>query len=105
MLDNNFYTIPQYIERACSLVDKIKAIDVLIAALMLKTLEAVDSSTYDEYSLNDGQMQVKTKYRSINDVFSGITALEKIKQMYVNQLNGRTTVLRSGNMNFRGGCF
>jgi hypothetical protein len=48
--------------------------------------------------MNDGQMTVKTKYRSSNDVLKAIDGLEKLKNRYINKLNGRVTILRSGNI-------
>ena len=91
-------TISQYLESKPDLLCKIKAINDLIAALELKLLDTVGTAGYDEYSMDDGQMKVRTKYRSTADVSAGITALEIIKQRYVNQHNGRVTVFRGGNI-------
>jgi len=105
MVDNNIYTISQYVECQTTLAGRITAIDAIIDALYLKTLDAVGSAIYDEVNLNDGQMTVRTKYRTVSDVFDGITVLEKMKQTYVNRLNGRTFRMVSGNiMPLRRGC-
>lgn len=96
MLNDGFYTISQYIECRTTLEAKIVAIDALIAAMELSLLDAVGSAAYDEYQMDDGQMKVRTKYRSVKDVQAGLLALEQIKQRYINGLNGRTTVFRGG---------
>jgi hypothetical protein len=97
-MNDGIYTVESYIECKATVRDKIKAIDALIDKFELKLLEVGDSVVYDEYSMNDGQMNVRTKYRSSNDVLQAIDNLEKLKQRYVNKLNGRTVVLRSGNI-------
>ena len=96
-MNDGIYSVESYIECKTTLTDKIKAINALIDRFELKLLEVGDSVVYDEYSMNDGQMQVRTKYRSANDVLNAINNLEKLKQRYVNRLNGGVTVLRSGN--------
>jgi hypothetical protein len=97
MIDG-YIGISQYVEKECTLRGKIKAIDNLIYAFELKLLDTVGSSNYSEYQLDDGQMKVRTTYRSPKDVTAAITELEKLKQRYVNRLNGRVTVLRGGNL-------
>lgn len=89
-------TISIYLESKTSLLEKIIAINALIDSMMLKAADVAggQGSTIDEYWMDDGQMKVKTSYRSIADVEAGITALEKIKNRYVNQYNGRGFVLR-----------
>lgn len=95
---NGIYTISQYVESRCKLYDKIVAIDLLIDAMELKILDVTESTAYDEYQMDDGQMKVRTKYRSVSDVMAGITALESLKQRYINKVNGRSIVLRGGNI-------
>lgn len=59
------------------------------------------------YELDDGQVRIKTGYRSVEDVTKGITALETMRQMYLNRLNGRATVLVDRHVrqrSWRGGC-
>ena len=89
-------TISIYLQSKTSLLEKINAIDALIDTMLAKTAEVAggQGSIISEYWMDDGQMKVKTAYRSIADVEQGITALEKIKQRYVNSFNGRGFVLR-----------
>lgn len=91
-----FTSISQYVESKTSLVDKINAISALIDAMELKMLDVIGTVNYTEYNLDDGQMKVWTKYRNPNEVTSGILELEKIKQRYINRLNGRVRNLRGG---------
>ena len=89
-------TISIYVGSKTSAKAKIEAIEALIDTMMLRITEVAsgDASTVDEYSLDDGQMKVRTKYRSIRDVEAGINSLIKLKHYYINKYNGRTTVLR-----------
>lgn len=89
-------TISVYLESKKSLLEKINAIDALIDTMIAKTADVAggQGSIINEYWMDDGQMKVKTVYRSIAEVEAGITALEKIKQRYVNRFDGRCMVLR-----------
>jgi len=64
----------------------------------LKLLDTVGSANYSEYQMDDGQMKVRTAYRSPKEVTAGILELEKLKQRYVNRYNGRCVTLRGGNI-------
>lgn len=94
-------TIKQYVASKDSLESKITAIESLIDALILSTLESIDNNGTFSYSMDDGQMKVTTQYRSTAEVTQGIHALEKIKNIYVNRCNGHLTVLR-GRKNYNG---
>lgn len=78
-----------YIESATSLKDKITKINAVIDALMITALKAAASDNITEYWLDDGQTKIKTQYRGAAAIQSSIIAFERIKQMYVNRLNGR----------------
>ena len=97
-MNDGFMTISQYVNSPESLRDRIIRIDNLILSMEAKLLESVDSANYQEYQMDDGQMKVRTVYRSVKDVTAGILSLEQIKQRYINRLNGSVTVLRSGNL-------
>ncbi len=91
-----YNTISLYLESKESTLERIKAIELLIDAMVLKMADVTggQNSIVNEYWMNDGQMSVKTSYRSINEVQEGIKSLEKMKQIYVNRYNGRDFVLR-----------
>ena len=97
-MNDNYFSISQYIECKSTLLDKITAIDNLISAMELKLVDTVGQTNYSEYNLDDGQMKVRAAYRSPTDVMAGITALEQLKQRYVNRYNGRSRNLRGGNL-------
>lgn len=96
MSGEKFYTISQYLATCTSLKERVDAIDLLITQHIAKAADAVGNADLQEYRLEDGQMLVRTTYRNSNDVFEGIAVLEKMKQMYLNQLNGRVKVFRGG---------
>lgn len=91
------YTVTEYVQSKKSLLAKIEAIDLLIDTMLLRATEATSGQNVDieEYQLDDGQMKIRTRYRSINDIYNGVQGLETLKNKYVNQLNGRMTVFRS----------
>lgn len=91
-----YNTISLYLESKTSVLERIKAIEILIDAMSLKIGDVASgqNSIISEYWMDDGQMKVKTVYRSLADVEAGISALEKLKQRYVNKYNGRDFVLR-----------
>ena len=70
-INDQIYTISQYVESKESLLDKINAIQALIDAMILKGLDVIGSAEYEEYQMDDGQMKVRTRYRSIEDFNKG----------------------------------
>ena len=92
----NFCTISEYVQSASDLVGRIAKINALIDAMELVLIDSTGSANYSEYQMDDGQMKVRASYRNPSDVTAGINELEKLKQRYINRLNGRRTVLRSG---------
>lgn len=97
-MNDNFMSISEYLGTKTSITARIEAIDSLIDSILLKIADTVGNVDISEYQMDDGQMKVRTSYRSPQDAIKGIEALEKIKQMYLNQLNGRVTVFRGGNL-------
>lgn len=85
-----------FLESKTKMVDRVKAIDLLIDQMILSLSDqaAGPGSGISEYSLDDGQVKIKTGYRSFSDVESGIQSLERMKQLYINRLNGRVIILR-----------
>lgn len=89
-------SISTYLESRQSVLEKIVAINLLIDSMIISMADHASGagSTISEYSLDDGQVKIKTAYRSLTDVQNGVAALEKMKQMYINRYNGRTIILR-----------
>lgn len=77
-------------------LQRIKAIEALIDIMIASIADHASGSgaTVSEYQLDDGQVKLKTGYRSLSEVSAGVQALEKMKQMYVNQYNGRSVILK-----------
>lgn len=77
-----------YIDQGTDLRAKIVRTDAIIDALFTAALKAAARGAVSMYELDDGQSKVKTMYRNATEVQNAITAFERIKQMYVNRLNG-----------------
>ena len=57
--------------------------------------EDTQENTQNNLEVNsNGQVRIRTKYRSINDMYIGINAFETYRQTLLNKLNGRCSVLR-----------
>lgn len=89
-------TISEYIALSPDYSSRILAIDLLIDKMLLSLAEQAGGSTsgISEYQLDDGQIKIRTAYNSLKDVEAGITSLERLKQIYINRMQGRTVVLR-----------
>jgi peptidyl-tRNA hydrolase len=85
-----------YIDSKTTIRAKITAIDAVIDALMTTALKAAGTDNITEYSLDDGQTKIRTMYKGADSVLASVQAFEKIKQMYINRLNGRMTRLVDG---------
>jgi len=83
-----------YIEGATTLEARLLRITQIIEALELRAVEAVANEDVEEYSIDDGQIKIKTAYRGLENIAKAIQAYEIIKQRILNKLNGRSMVLR-----------
>jgi hypothetical protein len=90
-----------YIQSCTTIREKIARIDAIITALENTALKAAANDNITEYSLNDGQTIIRTVYKGADAVLNSIAAFEKIRQMYINRLNGRVMRLVDGK-NFTG---
>ena len=89
-----FDSIKVFLESKVTLRERILAIDSLIDKMILSIADGIDNANISEYQLDDGQVKIKTAYRSPSEVQSGIKSLEQMKQLYINRLNGRGFCLR-----------
>lgn len=78
-----------YITSCSDLRERIRRIDVIIDSLLNSSLETALSDDKQEYWLDDGQVKVKVVRRSAAESTNAIKQLESIKNIYLNQLNGR----------------
>jgi hypothetical protein len=91
-----YTSISTYLMSKSKIVERIKAIDELIDLMVLTLADHIGGAgaTISEYQLDDGQVKLKTGYRSINEVQNGLKGLETMREMYLNRFNGRGVVLR-----------
>lgn len=78
-----------YLESCTTIQSKIAAIDAIIDALLITMAKAATKENFSQYSLNDGQTIINASYRSVKDIELSIEGLDRLKQMYLNRLNGR----------------
>jgi len=86
-----------YIESGTSLRDKVTKIDALITALEDIALNSAGNMDIEDYSLDDGQSKISTTYRDIDSIIKAISDFEKLRQMYINRINGRIVRLLPAN--------
>jgi hypothetical protein len=78
-----------YIECATTKREKIAKIDAIIDALLDTALKAAANDNILSYTLDDGQTKINTMYKGTAGVYASIAAFRKLRQVYVNTLNGR----------------
>lgn len=84
-----------YIDSATSLLDRINRIDTIIDALILQmSTVGTGHSDISSYSLNDGQTTISTQYTTPELIQNAIAGFEKMRERYVNKLNGHGMILR-----------
>lgn len=96
------YSITGYIESKCDIAAKIVAINNIIdlfMASMLDSMSGVSAGT-QMYELDDGQVRIKTSFRSMNDIKTALFLLRTEKNKYINSFDGRTFVAQD-KRNFR----
>lgn len=89
-------TVGLYLETATTNQEKITAIDAIISALLTTAANAAGNENISEYSLNDGQVIIKTNYRGVESIYKSIAAFRKLRQEYINMINGRVVRLVDG---------
>ncbi len=85
-----------YLDTCKTNKEKIVAIDAIINALMITATKAAANDNITEYALDDGQTKIRTMYRGTAAIFESINAFEKLKQMYIQRINGRMVRLVDG---------
>ena len=85
-----------YVDSATKICDKIVKIDLILDALLTNAMIAAGDDNIREYSLNDGQTIIRTEYSGTDSVMKSYQSWEKIKQIYVNRLDGRMVRLVDG---------
>ena len=84
----------QYIESAESLHERIKRLDQIITLLEQRMIDNGENLNIEKYKLNDGQVWIETQYQRLRDVEWALHGYERLKEKYINKLNGRGMVLK-----------
>ena len=82
-----------YIQGASDLCDLIARIDNIIPILLTSIASAALEDDVEEYRLDDGQTRINVKKRGVEAMTQSIRGLERVKSMYVNELNGHVNRL------------
>lgn len=83
----------EYIDSADDLCAKIEKINQVIDGLESLAVQVVAKADIDEYSLDDGQTKIKVVNNSPAAIANMINEYEKIKQRYINRIDGRAVRL------------
>ena len=83
-----------YIESATCLLDKIARYDTIILALEGQALVAAGDSNIGEYSLDDGQIKIKTLYRDMVSITKAIFNFEQLRGRAFAKLQGQSFILK-----------
>lgn len=78
-----------YVDSCTSIKEKIVRLDAIITALEDTALKSAANDDVTEVSLDDGQTKIKTAYKGTDSVLKSIKGFIKLKNYYVNKLNGR----------------
>lgn len=78
-----------YINSATNNLDKIAKIDLVIEGLLDVAIKAATTENISEYSIDSGQSKIKAVYKGTESVYKSITAFRRLRQEFVNNLNGR----------------
>ena len=91
-------TIAEYIECKSKIIGKIATYDLLITKMEEAILTGAVSGHLVQYELDDGQIKCRAQYRNIGTMVEAMTGLQRLRQMYINQFNGRGTRMVGGNL-------
>jgi len=77
-----------FINSRTNSAEKLKAIDLIIDALYTLAASAAGKDDVEEYSLDDGQTKIRTKFRGLTSITKAILSFEQLRSMHFNRLNG-----------------
>ncbi len=85
-----------YVTSATTAREQLTRLDAVINALMATMLTAATTENLTEYTLDDGQTKIHCSYNGVAAIEKSIMSLERLKQIYINRLNGRMARLVDG---------
>lgn len=80
-----------YVENSTSVNEKITRIDAIITALETAALDATSNDSVVQYTLDNGQTKISETYRGSEAIFSSINKFIRLREYYINKLNGRVS--------------
>lgn len=83
-----------YITSATSKLERLDRINQIIEGLELHQITVIGNSDIGEYQIDDGQIKIRTIYRSASDIAKAILSYTRIKNQLLSELNGRQVALR-----------
>jgi len=94
--DVQYCSIMEFIQGKSTAIDRLAAVEICIdnAILLLASVTSSPTANISEYQLDDSMVKLKTTYRSIADIQASISALEKMANIYRNQIRGRQMVCK-----------
>jgi conjugal transfer/entry exclusion protein len=92
----------EFIAGKCGAAERLAAVNICIDNAILMLAASTDPNSPEtsagfnisEYQLDDSMVKIKTSYRSTKDISESIFALQKMAEMYKNQLRGRQMILK-----------
>lgn len=100
-------TITDYITCSVNTQQRLERIAEIIELLETKAIASVENMDVQEYTLNDGQVTLKTSYRSVKEIGDAIDGFERIYNRLFNRCTGTNIVslrdAKAFNLNSRNG--
>lgn len=94
-----YYDNPaDYINAADDVKIRINRLTTVINNLETCSINAASNSDIQNYNFNDGQSQISTNYRSIEELARAIEAFERIRERLINRAQSRVTILRDSDV-------
>lgn len=90
-----------YITCSTSTQERLSRIESVIIALENQALIAATDSNISEYSLNDGQVTIRTAYRNPSDIAKAIDVYEAMYNRIFNRCSGLNIVKLKDSRSFR----
>jgi len=85
-----YQSFEQYIQSSTTIQDKIAKLDLVIDKLLDTALTSAGTDNYLEYSIDDGQSKVSTKYKGTDAVMRSVKAFEQLRDYYKTKLENNT---------------
>jgi len=74
---------------------KVSALDLIIDALLLASVDAGNTVDSQGYNLDDGQTKIKREYRSPSEIVDALTGFERMRNYYIAKCTGSVIQLRN----------